>query len=109
MDKYLHLIVNRFESYITFLDHFESTNEAATFINESFIYNEMNRVDHLLKHNKNLINNKRRDYELYFVELFHIYHNTKSSQHQFETMLFSLKNAIKALKETSHHHLQNQL
>ena len=88
MDKYLHLIVNRFESYITFLDHFESTNEAATFINESFIYNEMNRVDHLLKHNKNLINNKRRDYELYFVELFHIYHNTKSSQHQFETMLF---------------------
>ena len=29
MDKYLHLIVNRFESYITFLDHFESTNEAA--------------------------------------------------------------------------------
>ncbi len=109
MDKYLHLIVNRFESYITFLDHFESTNEAATFINESFIYNEMNRVDHLLKHNKNLINNKRRDYELYFVELFHIYHNTKSSQHQFETMLFSLKNAIKALKETYNHHLQNQL
>lgn len=80
MDKYLSLIVNRFETYISFLNQFEPTNEAAIFINNSFIYSEMERVNTLLNHNKNLTHERRRDYEFYFIELFHIYHNTNDSK-----------------------------
>lgn len=105
MDKYLNLIVSRFESYIEFLNFFEPTNEAALFINDSFIYNEMVRVKNALIHNKNLLNDKRSEYQLYYIELFHIYNYTRDSICKFEAMIYSLQNAIRVLNKTELQHL----
>lgn len=98
MNKYINLMINKFESYIYMLDSIEPTNDTAKFLNDKVIYREINNVSNYLKS----FNSRTEKFILFtdYLELLCIvYYDVQSSYTQRDTMIVALNNAIHCLNK----------
>lgn len=98
MNKYINLMINKFESYIYMLDSIEPTNDTAKFLNDKVVYKEINNVCSYLKS----FNSRTEKFILYtdYLELLcTVYDDVQSSHTQRNTMIVALNNAIHRLNK----------
>lgn len=98
MNKYISLMINKFESYIYMLDSVEPNNKAADYLNENIIFKEIEKVACFLKSTK-IDSQKINLYKDYLDILNIIYKGVNTSLNKRNTMINSLNNAIHYLNQ----------
>ncbi|RIO07378.1 hypothetical protein BUZ94_13015 [Mammaliicoccus sciuri] len=98
MNKYIKLMINKFESYIYMLDSVEPNNKAAEYLNENMILKEISKVGYFLKSTKTDIQ-KDKLYRDYLDILEIIYKEVSSTSNKRNAMIESLNNAIHKLNQ----------
>lgn len=98
MNKYINLMINKFESYIYMLDSVEPNNKAAEYLNENMIRKEISKVTYFLK-SKNIDSLKNKLYKDYLDILNIVYKDVNASRNKRNTMINSLNNAIHYLNQ----------
>lgn len=98
MNKYINLMINKFESYIYMLDTVEPTNDTAKFLNDKVIYKEIHKVKSYLKS----FDDRTGKFILYtdYLDLLSIiYNDVHTSTTKRNTMIVALNNAIHDLNK----------
>lgn len=98
MNKYINLMINKFESYIYMLDSVEPNNKAAEYLNENIVFKEIEKVAYYLKSNK-IDSQKIELYRDYLDVLNIVYKDVNTSLNKRNTMINSLNNAIHYLNQ----------
>lgn len=98
MNKYINLMINKFESYIYMLDSVEPNNKAANYLNENIILKEISKVSYFLESN-NIDTQKMNLYKDYLDILYIVYKDVNASLNKRNTMINSLNNAIHYLNQ----------
>lgn len=93
MNKYIDPMIEQFESYIYMLDSVEPTNDTATFLSETVIYNNISKVIQQLPafhcHSEQYLL-----YSSYLQLLFNIFYKVQSSSSKRDTMIIELNQSI---------------
>ena len=94
----MNLMVSKFESLVYILEHIDPTDDAAIFINDTFIYKEKHNVSkHLEKINNN--NSNIILFEEYFKILSKTYEDVNISPNKRIMMILDLNFGIYNLKK----------
>lgn len=98
MNKYINLMIHKFETYIYMLDSVEPTNDTAIFLNGEVNYKEINKVERYLQ-SFDYRTEKFILFTGYLKILRVIYRDVYTSSTQRNTMIVSLNNAIHCLNK----------